>query len=216
MKILEAQSISKSFGFQNILKDINFEIHDQEMVAITGASGSGKSTLLNILGLLETPDSGMLTLFGQTKIHPFSSKASRLLRDRIGFLFQNYALIDNKSVAYNLLLAIKKRKGLNTKEKIEQVLNRVGLNGFERKIVYQCSGGEQQRIAIARLLLKPCDLILADEPTGSLDLINRDAILDLLQDLKSEGKSIIIVTHDPVVAQRCDRIIQLDKTHGLD
>jgi len=211
MKIVEAQSIHKAFGRQIVLQDINFEIHHQEMVAIMGVSGSGKSTLLNILGLLERSDAGTLKLFGQAKIKPFSAKASAILRNQIGFLFQNYALIDNKSVEYNLSLAIRKMKTSKKEDEIKRVLKIVDLEGFEEKIVYQCSGGEQQRIAVARLLLKPCDLILADEPTGSLDLVNRDSIMDLLQLLKAEGKTIIIVTHDPVVAQRCDRIIQLNK-----
>lgn len=209
MKIIETSNINKSFGLQHVLNDLSFDVEGNEMIAIMGKSGSGKSTVLNILGLLDKPDSGDYVLFGYKNIRPFSAKATKMLRDKIGFLFQNYALIDSKDVFYNLNLVLKNRRNINREDAIAQALENVGLAGFETKKIYQCSGGEQQRIAIARLLLKPCELILADEPTGSLDHQNRDEVIDLLKILRNQGKTIVIVTHDDQVAQCCDRLIQL-------
>ena len=209
MSLIEAKSLVKSFGSQKVLTGLSFEVQVNEMVAIMGKSGSGKSTLLNILGLLDKPDQGALTMFGLTNIRPFSSKASSILRNKIGFLFQNFALIDNKTVEYNLALALKNRHKINKSLEIAEALKQVGLEGFEKKHIYQCSGGEQQRIAVARLLLKPCELVLADEPTGSLDLQNREEIVRLMSLLKESGKTVLIVTHDPEVAKKCDRTIYL-------
>jgi putative ABC transport system ATP-binding protein len=209
MNLIEAKSLVKSFGSQKVLTGLSFEVQTNEMVAIMGKSGTGKSTLLNILGLLDKPDQGDLTMFGLTNIRPFSSKASSILRNKIGFLFQNFALIDNKTVEYNLALALKNRRKINKSLEIAEALKQVGLEGFEKKHIYQCSGGEQQRIAVARLLLKPCELVLADEPTGSLDLQNRDEIVRLMSLLKESGKTVLIVTHDPEVAKKCDRTIYL-------
>ena len=209
MIIVEAKSLVKSFGNQKVLNELTFCVETNEMVAIMGKSGTGKSTLLNILGLLDKPDKGDLTLFGKLNIQPFSSKASNVLRDKIGFLFQNFALIDNKTVEYNLALVLKNRRKINKTLEISESLKKVGLEGFEKKYIYQCSGGEQQRVAVARLLLKPCELILADEPTGSLDIQNRDEIVRLLSLLKESGKTVVIVTHDPEVANKCDRTILL-------
>ncbi len=209
MIIVEAKSLVKSFGNQKVLNELTFCVETNEMVAIMGKSGTGKSTLLNILGLLDKPDQGDLTLFGVLNIRPFSLKASNVLRDKIGFLFQNFALIDNKTVEYNLALALKNRRKINKTLEITESLKKVGLEGFEKKYIYQCSGGEQQRVAVARLLLKPCELILADEPTGSMDIQNRDEIVRLLSLLKESGKAVVIVTHDPEVANKCDRTIFL-------
>jgi putative ABC transport system ATP-binding protein len=209
MNLIEAKSLVKSFGSQKVLTGLSFEVQMNEMVAIMGKSGTGKSTLLNILGLLDKPDQGDLTMFGLTNIRPFSSKASSILRNKIGFLFQNFALIDNKTVEYNLALALKNRRKINKSLEIAEALKQVGLEGFEKKHIYRCSGGEQQRIAVARLLLKPCELVLADEPTGSLDLQNRDEIVRLMHLLKESGKTVLIVTHDPEVAKKCDRTIYL-------
>lgn len=209
MILVEANSIVKSYGSQKVLNGLSFNVETNEIVAIMGKSGTGKSTLLNILGLLDKPDHGDLTLFGLINVRPFSSKASNILRNKIGFLFQNFALIDNKTVEYNIALALKNRRKINKADEVEGALKKVGLEGFEKKYIYQCSGGEQQRIAVARLLLKPCELVLADEPTGSLDLQNRDEIIRLLLLLKEVGKTVIIVTHDPEVASRCDRTIFL-------
>ena len=165
---------------------------------------------MNLVGLLDKPTSGKVILFDEDAPKPFSGKATQLLRDKIVYLFQNFALVDNKSVVYNLKIALEHVKG-NKSEMIKDVLEEVGLEGFEKKKVYQCSGGEQQRIAIARLLLKPCDLVLCDEPTGSLDIDNKHIIFDLLRKLKAQGKSVVVVTHDQDLVEIADAVLDLDE-----
>jgi putative ABC transport system ATP-binding protein len=194
-----------------VLQDVNLSVAEGEMIAITGASGSGKTTILNTIGMLEQPDEGNIKLFGEEIPRPRSSRANRLLRKRIAYLFQNFALIDNATIDTNLDIPLaysSKSKTEKRRLKLE-ALSRVGLDLSLKQKIHELSGGEQQRVAIARVMLKPCDLILADEPTGSLDANNRDEILKLLQQLNANGKTLIIVTHDPAVAQACSRTIHL-------
>ncbi|OYD09035.1 ABC transporter ATP-binding protein [Paludifilum halophilum] len=210
--ICELEDVSKRYGNHVVLDKMNLTVYEGEMVAITGQSGSGKTTILNIMGMLENPDEGMVKLFGEESPRSHSRKANRILRTRLSYLFQNYALIDNATVHENLeipLIYAKKSKKEKQLLKTE-ALQKVGLNHISLKQkVHELSGGEQQRVAIARILLKPCDLILADEPTGSLDDDNRNEILKILRGLNEENKSIIIVTHDPFVAEACHRTIRL-------
>lgn len=209
--VCELRGVSKSYHGRSIISNMDLKVLEGEMVAITGKSGSGKSTLLNILGLLESADSGTVHLFGEDRLRVRSKEASHLLRLRLGYLFQNYALIDNETVDYNLRIAQAYAKGSRRKKQEIKVeaLRRVGLAYSGKRRVYELSGGEQQRVAIARILLKPCDLVLADEPTGSLDAVNRDEVLRMLHDLNDTGKTIIIVTHDERVAEQCTRVIEL-------
>ena len=158
-------------------------------------------------------DAGTITLFGEKNIKPFSKKAEIMLRDKLGYLFQNFALIDDETVAYNLLLAMENEKGADKHAMIKQALEKVGLMDFEKKKIFKCSGGEQQRVAIARLLLKPCELVLADEPTGSLDPENKHAVISLLKELQQAGKTIIIVTHDEELMGIGDQHIRLHPIH---
>ena len=170
-----------------------------------------KSTLLNIIGLLEEFDDGELIIDGESSPYPNSSGANKILREKISYLFQNFALVDEETVEYNLKLGCKYVKG-SKKEKelsISETLKHVGLNGYEKRKIYELSGGEQQRVAMARIMLKPSKIILADEPTGSLDEKNRDVVLDLLKTLNKEGKTIVLVTHDRYVASQCHRIINI-------
>ena len=178
------------------------------MVAVVGKSGCGKSTLLNIIGLLETVDAGQVCIDDLQNIFPQSRMAITVIREKISYLFQNFALVDEETVFYNLNLALKYVKG-NKKQMIEKALTAVGLQGYENKRIYQLSGGEQQRIALARILIKPSKIILADEPTGSLDAENRGVVMGMLRKLQQQGKTIVIVTHDDHVAAQCDRIISL-------
>ncbi|WP_018130195.1 ABC transporter ATP-binding protein [Effusibacillus pohliae] len=209
--VCELIEVRKSYADHVVLDNINLTVYEGEMVAITGKSGSGKSTVLNLIGMLERADRGIIKLFGKEIPRVGSARANKLLRTRISYLFQNFALIDNATVDYNLeipLLYSKKTK----KEKQEmkrEALEKVGLNILLSKKIHALSGGEQQRVAIARILLKPCDLILADEPTGSLDSENRNEIINILNGLNELGKTIIIVTHDPEVAKACSRNIKL-------
>ena len=181
-------------------------------IVIDGLDGCGKSTLLNILGLLDKASKGKVEIFDQQSIRPFSRKAEKLLHDKIGYLFQNYALIENETIEYNLNIVFDYRiKKEERKQKIAEALDQVGLKGMEKKKVYQCSGGEQQRIALARLLIKPCQLILADEPTGNLDYENKEKVFNLLKAFNQSGKTVIIVTHDIELAKKCHKIYQMDQ-----
>lgn len=209
MGIVKLDGICKSYGEQRVLTNFSYTFITGKITSITGPSGSGKSTLLNIIGLLERPDRGRVEIFNQSNINPATRRAMLLLRHKIGYLFQNFALIDNQTVKENLLVALAYRKG-DKNRMIAKALENVGLAGFEKKKVYQCSGGEQQRIAVARLLLKPCELVLADEPTGSLDEGNKRTIFSLLRLLQESGKTIIVVSHDPEVIDLCHEKISLE------
>ena len=213
----ELVDVTKRHGDRTVLDRVSLTVAPQEMVAIVGPSGSGKTTILNLLGLLESPDAGEVRLFDLPTPAIGSARAMALLRTRIGYLFQNGALIDDATIGANLDVALRYQRITRRDREQSKVeaLQQVGLDSLAlRQPVYGLSGGEQQRVAMARLLLKPCDLILADEPTGSLDPVNREAVLQSLQDLNRQGKTIVIVTHDPVVAAACVREIDLAVLHG--
>lgn len=185
----------------------NLEISKGELVAITGNSGSGKTTLLNIMGLLEKPNSGDIII---NNIKNPNSKQIRILqRDFYGYLFQNYALIENENVENNLKIALKYQKNINHNEKINYALESVSLRKYNKKKIYELSGGEQQRVALARVILKECEVIFADEPTGNLDKKNRDIVFDILKSLNKNGKTIVFVTHDLELSEQADRVIKL-------
>lgn len=207
--MIEIINICKKFDRKVIFKDFSLEVKSGEFIGIIGRSGQGKTTLLNIMGTLEEADSGIVKIMGED-IHTKKMKRI-LLRDHLGFIFQNYALIDNASVNENLEIALKHKK-MDKKQKNEAILSalkEVGLDDYGKKIVHTLSGGEQQRVAIARLLLKNPSLILADEPTGSLDSENRDIIVSLFQKLHKQGKTIIMVTHDKSLTKIFSRVIEL-------
>ena len=212
--IIKANNISKKFLNKTILNNFSIDIDYKESVVIVGKSGSGKTTLLNILSLIEKVDSGTIYL-EKTDINKLNqSKINKIIRYDIGYLFQNYALLDNKTVYENIEIACKYKKYKSIAEKeydIENALKRVGLSGFENRMVYSLSGGEQQRVALARIIVKPCKIIFADEPTGNLDEENSKKIMDILFDLNKEGKSLVVVTHDKELINRFDTIIDLDK-----
>ncbi|WP_197066532.1 ABC transporter ATP-binding protein [Beduini massiliensis] len=211
MEIIRINGLTKTFNNRKIIDNMNFTVSEGEMIAVTGKSGTGKTTLLNIIGLIENFDEGNYWFYDQLNVKPNSKEATLLIRNHISYLFQNFALIDDESILNNLLIGLE-FKNLNKKEKIEEinnVLQRVNIQHELHTKVSSLSGGEQQRVAIARLILKQGQLILADEPTGSLDEENREVILSLLKELNRDGKTIIIVTHDLYVANKCDRIISL-------
>ena len=207
--VIELKNINKNYGNKYLFKNLNFSIKKGEMIAITGASGSGKSTLLNIIGLIDKPNSGEVSICGNKNPYDKEKIKLNLFRNNIGYLFQNYALVDNYTVSKNLDIALEYVKGKDKKMLKEEALDKVGLLDKLNNKVFELSGGEQQRVALARLILKENDIILADEPTGSLDEDNKAIILRLLKELNNEGKTVVVVTHDKVVADMCDREINI-------
>lgn len=200
-------NISKKFKDKSVINKLSLKVSKGEFIAITGNSGSGKTTLLNIMGLLEKPDSGDVVINGVK--NPNGKQVRILQRDFYGYLFQNYALIENETVESNLKIALKYQKNINHTEKINEALESVGLKGHNKKKIYELSGGEQQRVALARVILKKCEIIFADEPTGNLDKENRDIVFEILKRLNDEGKTIVFVTHDLDLAERAKRVIKL-------
>ena len=209
--MIEIKNLNKSFKENQVFTNFNCHIKDGFMTAIIGKSGSGKSTLLNMIGLLDLDYQGDI-LYDNINIKNLKeNKQTEFIRKNINYLFQNYALIDNETVEQNLLLALAYEK-ISKKEKLDkinQVLAKVGLDNFNDKKIYTLSGGEQQRIALARTIIKTGNIILADEPTGNLDEENKNQVLKILKELKDLGKTIIIVTHDLSIAHECDEIIKL-------
>ena len=211
---LQVDALNKSFGSNTVLYNISFEIESGESVALVGPSGCGKSTLLNIIGLLETLDSGAISLEGRAYPSINSKKATLMRRTEINYLFQSFALINDWKVSKNLLLALQYTK-LSKQE--QERLIRTALENYEigekfDAVVNELSGGEKQRVAIARAMIKPGNLILADEPTGSLDKAMATIVIDsLLDSVHANHKTLLMVTHDMGIAQRCDRIIELPK-----
>lgn len=205
--MIELLDVNKSFGEKVILKDFSMKVNKNEFVTITGKSGSGKTTILNIIGLLEKFDAGTVKIMN--KSNPTKKEIQSLRRYNLGYIFQNYALLENETVQSNLLLATKYNKDFK-EDMLFDVLERVELNkNILAEKVYKLSGGEQQRIAIARTLLKPCDIILADEPTGNLDEYNKKQIGSLLSKMKDLNKTIVCVTHDPYISNLSDNTISL-------
>jgi putative ABC transport system ATP-binding protein len=211
MEIIKLQDVNKSYGNKKVLVNLSLSISEGEFVAIIGDSGKGKSTLLNIIGLLENIDGGNLLIDGEENIKVNSTKAMKVIREKISYLFQNFALVDEDTVNYNLNLALKyiKISKYDKEEKIKNALIDVGLQGYGKRKIYELSGGEQQRVSIARTMLKPSKIVLADEPTGSLDEGNAKVVLKLLRSLNKNGKTVVIVTHDKKLSTQCDRIISL-------
>ena len=202
--MIKIDKISKTFGQKVLFDNYSLEINDGDFVVITGESGCGKTTSLNIIGSLESVDSGHITVDG-LDIHKKSNQTN-YLRNCVGFLFQNFALIDNKTVLKNLSIV---KKNCRSNVSIDQALEAVGLSDKKKQRVYSLSGGEQQRIALARLMLKKCKYIIADEPTGSLDRKNAQVVISILKKFNESGKTIILATHDESLKNVGGRLINL-------
>lgn len=205
--VIKIKNIKKSFDNKIIFYNFSENIFKNEIVAIVGKSGSGKTTLLNMIGGLEKIESGEiyinnLRVIGKNKIE--------LYRNQVSFLFQNFALVDEWTVEKNLKIALTFKKREKGSSEILKVLKMIGLEDKLKEKIYKLSGGEQQRVALARIYLQDNPVILADEPTASLDKENRDLVFSLLRRLQKEkGKTIVIVTHDQELANFCDRVIEL-------
>ena len=194
------------------LQDIHLEVQPGEYVAIAGPSGCGKTTLLSILGLLDTPTEGEYTLAGEPVAQLTPSQRARIRNRQIGFIFQAFNLIGDLTVFENVELPLTYRAGMGAKERKERVmaaLEKVGMAHRAKHLPSQLSGGQQQRVAVARALVGSPSILLADEPTGNLDSVNGEAVMNLLQDLHRAGATICMVTHDPRYARHADRSIHL-------
>ncbi|WP_349408506.1 putative bacteriocin export ABC transporter [Pseudalkalibacillus sp. SCS-8] len=213
MSLIELTNVSKGYDKKSeIFSNVNLSVKKGEMIAITGESGKGKTTMLNIIGLITEKDKGSIHLFNKKNPGVHSKDAMMLRREKIGYLFQNYGLVEDETVAWNLELALeyKKLKKREKEERINQLLDEFGLGSLKEKRVYQLSGGEQQRIAIMRLILKESELILADEPTASLDEDNERVILGYLKKLNEKGVTIVVVTHNNDILHCFSRVIRLE------
>lgn len=195
----------------NALSEISLKIEDGEMVAIMGPSGSGKSTLLNILGGIDEITSGEYFFNGENINELSSNELAEFRNKKVGFVFQYFALLNDYTIYENIELPLLKRK-ISKKERIkiiDEYLSRFGIINQKNKRPKEISGGQQQRAAIIRALVTNPSYILADEPTGALDKKNGESIMNIFQELKENGKTIIIVTHDSNIANFCDRIITI-------
>ena len=203
--MIQINHVKKAIGGHVIFDDLSMQIADREFAVLTGPSGCGKTTLLHRIGGIEPVDSGDI-LVGDFNV----AKGKNLMhyyRHEVGFLFQNFALVERKTVAENLGMI---RKDARSRLSMADALRRVGMAGKEKQMVYSLSGGEQQRIALARLMMKQCSLILADEPTGSLDPNNAAQVMEILKSFSEMGKTVIMVTHAPNLIEPSMRHIALD------
>lgn len=212
MSILEITGVSKKYGSLHALKDITFAVEPGEWLSIMGSSGSGKSTMLNMIGLMDKPSSGQVKIDGIATSSMSSRKLTEIRKDKIGLVFQQFHLIPHLTALENVMVAQYYHSMPDEKE-AAAALARVGLEGRAKHLPRQLSGGEQQRVCIARALINYPALILADEPTGNLDEANEKIVLDLFQELHQEGHTIIMVTHAPEVGELGERQIRLE--HGV-
>jgi putative ABC transport system ATP-binding protein len=213
--MLSLQNISKIYRTTEVethaLSQVSLEVRAGEFLAIMGPSGCGKSTLLNILGLLDSPDSGSYAFFGEEVSKLREKELTRLRRGSVGFVFQSFNLIDDLNVSENVEVSLLYR-GMNGSERRRRVtaaLERVGLTHRTRHLPSQLSGGQQQRVAIARALVGEPKLILADEPTGNLDTENGIAVMNMLSEINRAGTTVIMVTHSLVHAAAAARTVKL-------
>ena len=213
--MIALKDLHKSYFMGNnslhVLKGINFNVKEGEMVSIMGSSGSGKSTLLNILGILDEADSGSYTLDGVPIKNLTEKIAAKYRNEFLGFVFQSFNLVNYKTALDNVALPLY-YKGVKRKERMELAefyLEKVGLADWSHHLPSEMSGGQKQRVAIARALVTNPKVLLADEPTGALDSTTSYEVMELIQSINDEGKTILIVTHEHDIAQMTKRIVNL-------
>lgn len=211
-ELIKINNLNKEFGKVKALNNINLSVYEGEWLAIMGPSGSGKSTLLNILSLMDTPSSGEYILDNENLEQMDKEQKITLRREKIGLVFQQFHLIPYLNALENVMLSQYYHSSVD-EEDAKMVLEKVGLSHRLTHLPSQLSGGEQQRVCIARALINNPELLLADEPTGNLDEANEQIVLQTLQKLKNEGKTIVLITHNPDLAKFADRTLILQ--HGV-
>lgn len=211
-ELIKINNLNKEFGKVKALNNINLSVYEGEWLAIMGPSGSGKSTLLNILSLMDTPSSGEYILDNEDLEQMDEEQKITLRREKIGLVFQQFHLIPYLNALENVMLSQYYHSSVD-EEDAKMVLEKVGLSHRLTHLPSQLSGGEQQRVCIARALINNPELLLADEPTGNLDEANEQIVLQTLQKLKNEGKTIVLITHNPDLAKFADRTLILQ--HGV-
>jgi putative ABC transport system ATP-binding protein len=209
--LVQVQNVSKAFGGLRALDGVSFDVAPGEWIAIMGPSGSGKTSLINILGGLDRPTGGRVTVDGVEVGALGENELTRYRAEKIGFVFQQFHLVPYLSATENVMLA-QYFHSMADEAEANRVLGRVGLADRLDHLPGELSGGEQQRVALARALINQPKLILADEPTGNLDEVNERIVLDLLHELHATGHTILLVTHSPAIGRLADRRIEL--AHG--
>lgn len=205
-----SKQVKDATGVLSILDNIQFSIQSGETVAITGASGSGKSTLLGLLAGLDTPSTGQVRLFGRDIFSFDEDGRAKLRAELVGFVFQSFQLLAHLSALENVMLALELRGLGDAESRARAMLEQVGLRARLHHYPKTLSGGEQQRVALARAFVTHPPLLLADEPTGSLDTATGQGIIDLMFQLNREaGSTLVLVTHDPAMAERCGRTLKI-------
>jgi putative ABC transport system ATP-binding protein len=205
-----SKRVADASGELTILKDIDFTVQPNQTLAIVGASGSGKSTLLGLLAGLDTPSEGTVKLEGVDIFALDEDGRARLRQKRLGFVFQSFQLLSHMTALENVMLPLELRRDPDARSKATEMLKRVGLGSRLRHYPKYLSGGEQQRVALARAFVAEPPLLLADEPTGSLDAATGEAVIKLMFELNQErGSTLVLVTHDPSIAARCARTITI-------
>ena len=207
--LLEVKNVSKIYGDLHALKDVSFAIRKGEWVAIMGSSGSGKSTIMNIIGCMDKPTMGEVILDGQDITKENQTSLTKIRREKIGLIFQQFHLIPYLTALENVMVA-QYYHSIPDEQEALQALERVGLKDRAKHLPSQLSGGEQQRVCIARALINSPEIILADEPTGNLDEVNEKIVIEILKQLHEEGATIVVVTHDLDVGNVAERKIILE------
>ncbi len=208
-KILELKGVSKVYGNLKALDNINLTVNRGDWLAIMGPSGSGKTTMINIIGCMDLPSMGEVILDGEDISKEKAKSLTVIRRDKIGLIFQQFHLISYLNAVENVMVAQYYHSMPDYEEALE-ALDKVGLKDRAKHLPSQLSGGEQQRVCIARALINSPEIILADEPTGNLDEENEQMVIEIFKKLHAEGATIIVVTHDPEVGDEAERKIILD------
>ena len=209
MSLLELRDVSKIYGDLHALDKVNLKVEKGEWVAIMGPSGSGKSTMMNIIGCMDKPTSGQVILEGKDIAKESAKGLTAIRRDKIGLVFQQFHLINYLTAVENVMVAQYYHSIPDEKEALE-ALDRVGLADRAKHLPSQLSGGEQQRVCIARALINYPQIVLADEPTGNLDEANENMVLDIFKSLHKDGTTLVVVTHDPEVGEVAQRTVILE------